>query len=221
MALTIKQRINSIKYFLTHPKALKMILSFNETGYLYDEGWFNSFYKNEPIDKNKNPIPWFTYSSIDFLKERLKSDMTAFEYGAGNSTLFFAQRIKKIYSVETNKNWYETIKKKLSGNAEIFYLDSEIDPIAYTQVINSTNLKYDIIIIDALYRNECMINSYKYLNENGVIILDDSEREEYKEGINFILNKGFNKLDFWGFSPGLFYKKCTSVFYRNNNCFNI
>lgn len=221
MALTFKQRINSIKYFLTHPKAFKMILSFNETGYLKDEGWFKTFYQNSPIDKNKNPIPWFTYSSIDFLKERIKPDMTAFEYGSGNSTLFFAQQIKKIYSVETNKNWYEKVKKDLPQNAEIFYLDSHIDANGYTQVINLTNQKYDIIIIDALYRNDCMINSFKYLNENGVIILDDSEREEYGEGINFLLKEEFKKLDFWGISPGLFYKKCTSIFYRNNNCFNI
>ncbi|GAB6283366.1 MAG: hypothetical protein STSR0008_21310 [Ignavibacterium sp.] len=221
MALTFKQKINSIKYFLTHPKAFKMILSFNEIGYLNDEGWFKTFYQNSPIDKNQNPIPWFTYSFIDFLKERIKPDMTAFEYGAGNSTLFFASRVQQIFSIETSKDWYERIKKNLPHNAELFYWDPQIDKNLYTEIINSTNRKYDIIVVDANDRNECMINSYKYLNENGVIILDDSEREEYKEGINFILKEGFKKLDFWGFSPGLFYKKCTSIFYRNNNCFNI
>ncbi len=78
-----------------------------------------------------------------------------------------------------------------------------------------------MIIIDGLHRNECLIEAYEKLSEGGVIILDDSERAEYKQGINFILEKGFKSLEFWGIAPTILFKKCTTVFYKNNNCLQI
>jgi hypothetical protein len=54
-----------------------------------------------------------------------------------------------------------------------------------------------------------------------VIVLDDSEREFYKEGINFLKHNGYKELSFSGISPGLFYRKSTSVFYRPDNCLSI
>jgi hypothetical protein len=59
------------------------------------------------------------------------------------------------------------------------------------------------------------------VSENGVIVLDDSEREFYLEGINFLKGKGYKELSFSGISPGLFYRKSTSVFYRSENCLGI
>ena len=31
----------------------------------------------------------------------------------------------------------------------------------------------------------------------------------------------YNELDFWGIAPGIFYNKCTSIFYKDNNCLGI
>ena len=59
------------------------------------------------------------------------------------------------------------------------------------------------------------------VSENGVIVLDDSERAFYKEGIDFMIKKGFKELPFSGISPGLFYLKTTSIFYKPNNCLGI
>ena len=43
-----------------------------------------------PIDKNSNPLPWVTYGFIDFISERLNKSIDVFEYGSGNSTLWYA-----------------------------------------------------------------------------------------------------------------------------------
>ncbi|MGQ9845794.1 MAG: FkbM family methyltransferase [Caldisericia bacterium] len=221
MALTLRQKLSSVGYFLTHPKALQMIFSMKEFGYLYDEGWFRSLDYGEPVDKNGNPIPWFTYPAIDFLKERLNKNMTVFEYGSGNSTLFFAQRVKEIISVETNKQWYEKIKSKMPSNAKIILYENDKSDISYSKVIDSFNKKYDIIIIDAIERNEVLMNATKYLSEDGIIILDDSEREEYKTAITQLLKNGFKVINFWGISPGYFYKKCTTIIYIDKNVLNL
>ena len=55
-----------------------------------------------------------------------------------------------------------------------------------------------------------------------MIVLDDSERDTYKEGIKNLLDNRFKQLDFWGISPGFIsYNKCTSIFYRDNNVLGI
>jgi hypothetical protein len=54
-----------------------------------------------------------------------------------------------------------------------------------------------------------------------VLILDDSERSEYKEGIEFVLQKGFRKIAFWGIAPGYLYRKSTTLFYKDNNCLSV
>jgi hypothetical protein len=51
--------------------------------------------------------------------------------------------------------------------------------------------------------------------------LDDSERDAYDEAVSFLLSNNFKKIDFWGISPGLFYKKSTTIFYKKKNCLDI
>ena len=66
-----------IKVFAS-PKRLKTLLSFNDKGYLDEIGWFNAYDNKSPVDGEGNPIPWVTYSFIDFIKERLKKAIIFF-----------------------------------------------------------------------------------------------------------------------------------------------
>lgn len=221
MSLTFKQKINSIKYFITHPQSLKMMIALKESGYLYDEGWFRSLDEKRPVDKDGNPIPWFTYPAIEFLKERLTKEMTVFEYGSGSSTLFFAERVKEIISVETNKEWFNKIVNKLPSNARLIFYDQNNFNCSYPEVIKTTNSKFDIIIIDAIEREEVIYWAEKSINDRGVIILDNSDRLEYQNGIEFFNQKKFRKIDFWGIQAAYINKTCTSIFYRSDNCLEI
>lgn len=221
MALTLKQKINSISYFLTHPQALKMILSFRESGYLYEEGWFRSLEEKKPVDKDGNPIPWFTYPAIEFLKERLNKDMIAFEYGCGNSTLFFSERIKEIVSIETDRDWYNKIKFKLKSNCNLIFYDNNSADYNYPEAIKQFNKIFDVIIVDAIERNEVIKIAADYLSNSGVLILDNSDVEDYKIGIEYLMAKGFKKLDFWGIQAAYINRTCTTIFYRPDNCLGI
>ena len=58
-------------------------------------------------------LPWFSYAAIDFLKEFLKPEMTVCEYGSGGSTLFFARRVKSVFSIEDNREWFERVTQRL------------------------------------------------------------------------------------------------------------
>ncbi|GAB4302130.1 MAG: hypothetical protein Fur0034_16600 [Desulfuromonadia bacterium] len=80
---------------------------------------------------------------------------------------------------------------------------------------------YDMIIVDGRDRVNCIVRSIGALSDRGVMVLDDSERTDYLEGTAWLRGEGFRRLDFWGMAPGLLYKKCTSIFYRDHNCLGI
>lgn len=200
-------------------KLLKFVLSVGSRGYLKDIGWLKSYLNKKPINASDKPIPWLTYSFIEFVKERLNSEITVFEFGSGNSTIWYANKVKEIHALEHDKSWFETIRSLLPENANVYF--SELKEDKYYSYLKKLDLKFEIIIVDGRERVNCIMHSVKYLTNNGVLILDDSERDFYQEGINFLLDSGFRKIDFWGISPGVFFNKCTTIFYKSNNCLNI
>jgi hypothetical protein len=190
------------------------------TGYLVEEGWWNAFRAKKPFRNNNEPIPWVTYSFIHFIENRLNKDISVFEYGSGASTAFYAKRVKRVVAIEHDKEWYETIMKNVPENANIRLIGLSYDG-NYCRAINGEKEKFDIVSVDGRDRINCVKNCLNQLSDCGIIILDDSERAQYQTALSFLKENGFKQLEFWGISPGLFYKKCTSVFYRERNCLNI
>ena len=220
MSLSFKNRLYTILVLLKEPKVLKALLSLRTSGYLYTNGWINSFKKNLPLNSDNTPIPWTTYPFINFIETRLSTDMNLFEFGAGYSTLFYSRKIRSVIAIEHNKEWYSAIKKRIESNVKLL-LSADESIESYVFSIRKLNKKFDIISIDGIHRVECLNESINHLKENGIIILDDSERVEYKESMKLLLQKGFKKLDFWGMSAGYLFKKSTTIFYKADNCIGI
>lgn len=173
-----------------------------------------------PVDQAGNPIPWVTYSFIDFIKNRINNSHTIFEFGSGNSTFFYAGRAKKVVSVEHDKAWFDKIVKQKPQNSDLIYCKLE-DNGDYCRVPLTLNEKFNIIIVDGRDRVNCCKQCLSALTENGVVVLDDSERPQYREAIDFLTENGFKELTFTGISPGVFIYKATSVFYKPNNCIGV
>jgi len=205
---------------ISKPKRLNALLSYGHKGYLATIGWFTAFDNQQAVDQNGQPLPWVTYSFIDFIKPRLNKELSIFEYGSGNSTLFYAQRVKRVVSVEHDEAWFNKIVKEKAPNAEMIFTHLEKGG-EYSKKATLLNEKFDLIIVDGRDRVNCCKNSIEALTNNGVLVLDDSEREIYQEARTFLTEKGFKELPFTGISPGLFYNKATSVFYKENNCLGI
>lgn len=191
----------------------------NNRSYLIDKGWFKSYRTKKSINQKEEAIPWLTYPFLDFIEQRLQKEMELFEYGCGNSTLWFSQRVKKVYSVEHNKDWYNIVRKKIPHNCSLKL--KKLNSEEYVSSSSKNNIKFDIIIIDGRKRVECIKKSINNIKYNGIIILDNSERKIYEDGINYLLNHEFKKLDFYGMSPIGARTSCTSVFYKKNNCIYI
>lgn len=201
-------------------KKLRSLLSFGIKGYLAEIGWFVAYENKASVDGNNQPIPWFSYSFIDFVQNRLNKQQKVFEFGSGNSTRYFAHKCAAITSAEHDKEWHNTGIKNKPNNATIVFLPLDKDG-AYCRAAQQTKERYDIIIVDGRDRVNCCKQSVNALSEKGVLILDDSEREKYNEARLFLQKEGFKELSFSGISPGFFYRKATSVFYKKENCFDI
>jgi hypothetical protein len=48
-----------------------------------DYGWSKAMKLGKCIDKDNNPIPWFSYPAIDFLSQLNFSEKEVFEFGCG------------------------------------------------------------------------------------------------------------------------------------------
>lgn len=208
------------KLSLLNWRKLKTLLSFGTKGYLADIGWIESYDRQSSVDAHGEPLPWVTYSFIDFIKDRISDQHLIFEYGSGSSTLFYAKRAKSVVSVEHDQAWLDKISAQKSFNSEMIF--SAMEPNgAYSKMPLSTGKQFDIIIVDGRDRVNCCINALPALSKQGVLVLDDSERDFYRPAIDFLTKAGFRELSFSGISPGLFYYKTTSVFYRADNCLGI
>lgn len=212
--------LSSIIELLAKPARLRSLLSFNKKGYLKEIGWFSAFEGLSPVDRHGNPIPWVTYSFIDFIKERITKDHKVFEFGSGNSTYFYAKYAGSVVSVEHDKGWYDKIVNTKPENSEMIFTELQGDG-DYCRMPVKLGQKFDIIIVDGRDRINCCKQAVDALTPAGVVVLDDSERDFYADGVNFLKEKGFKQLPFSGISPGLFYNKATSVFYKEGNCLGI
>jgi hypothetical protein len=162
------------------------------------------------IDAEGNPIPWMTYSAIDFLSNLDLSQATVFEYGSGASTLFWAKRCKSVCAVEHFVPWFERMKKYIDGRINII---SQPDLTAYPKEIEPLGL-FDLIYIDGAERMPCAKAACNHLNEGGIIILDNSEW--YPQSATFLREQGFMQIDFCGFEPLNSFTSMTSIFLKEH-----
>lgn len=205
--------------FVLHYRVYNLFIK-NKSSYLYLTGWMRSLEEGKPVDKDGNQIPWMNYPVLEFLKDRLKSDLHLFEFGSGYSTSFYARLVQTVASVEYEKSWLQFVKETAPKNVKLIYKEKDIDG-GYCRVVHSTGQQYDIIIVDGRDRVNCIKQSIKALSERGVVLLDDSQRDRYKEGINYAKENGFRTLDFEGLKPAGSGIDRTTILYRNGNCVKI
>lgn len=161
----------------------------------------------ESIDNQGNPLPWFTYPAIEYLKQLDLKNKTVFEWGSGNSSLFFSALAEKVYSIEHNKEWYIKVKNLSIQNQTIIHAIDD----RYINLIEQFDRKFDVIVIDGILRDNCARIAPSYINETGMIILDNSDR--YPLIANALRKKNLLQVDMHGLGPINDYTWTTSFFF--------
>lgn len=189
-------------------------------GPLYEDGWFRSFREGFPVDAAGQPLPWLTYPAIDFLASRIDSDWRVFEYGCGYGTLWWAARVSEVAGVDHDASWIAAISPRLPATASVRLVPLD-PPESYVEAIASAGEPFDVVIVDGRHRPACLLRAERAIVGTGVIILDNSERIEYREAIEQLRACGFRRVDFCGLVPAVCWKSCTSIFYREGNCLDL
>ncbi len=125
-----------------------------------------------------------------------------FEYGSGGSTIFMANQVSKIVSVEYELSWFLAIKKifwkkkikncklylvrpepRTDENSDYVSSDFRYDHISFKKYVQTIdrypNEYFDLVFVDGRARNSCIVNAIPKVKNGGYILLDDSERIGY------------------------------------------
>lgn len=185
--------------------------------------------------------PWIVFLAQKKLDKLVGSNNVCFEWGSGGSTLYFSRRIKNLISIEHDPQWYERVSSELQkrrrtncdyrlirpenfNNGTIInnvlgkYKSTDqklAGKIFYRycrQITNFPSNYFDIVFVDGRARVSCTALSIDKIKPHGWLVLDNSERVEYKEAL--VLLKDWRQLDFFGHGPYNKAKWQTSFFQK-------
>lgn len=178
--------------------------------------------------------PWLPYELIDWLDEFCEPKHRVFEYGSGNSTLFFAERVHTIYSIEHDPDWYQKMLEHIAGkeNVELTLKEpiqtkltpevrSEKSPYQgmdfydYVHTIEDpSDGPYNLVLVDGRARSDCALLAMKHVADGGVLILDDAQRPRYKSARRKLTQHWQPPEVYDGLKPGCKGRAKTEVYRR-------
>ena len=180
-------------------------------------GFANSVKTKSCVDFQGNPIPWYSYPSIEYLSQLDFSDKTIFEFGCGNSSLWWAMRAKQVVSVEDNPQWYQSRLQYQMPNLSVNLCENQND---YCNAIFNYSCLFDVIVVDGKFRDNCATNAIKKLSSDGMIIFDNSDRvqefDEYANASKIFSEADFLQVDFHGAGPINPWTWTTTVYFSRN-----
>lgn len=212
---------NNAEKIVNQLKLYQKRSGFRSANILKEKNWGDLSYWgyriNRPIIKIKYNLfrkrsdnaPWIAPAATLFLKDWLDKEHHMAEFGSGQSTVFFAAKVKEIVSVEHFRPWYDKVNAIFSErnlknidyrfiteskneNPGIKELSKEMNSYDSSFKIKESFADYflalndkpdgyfDLILVDGRARPECVFASIDKLKPGGLMILDNSERERYK-----------------------------------------
>ena len=192
--------------------------------------WKNSLDgKHTPLG---DELPWITYAAIDWFSHYLTHEMTIFEWGSGGSTAFFSHHAKQVVTIEHDPAWYQevitTVTKRRYSNANIRLIlpekDNQTDVwytstddlyqgFSFEKYIRAIDVYpdscFDVVVVDGRARPGCIRQALSKIKPGGYLVLDNSERTAYLEGIRMVSNWGSKK--FIGPAPYIRYQSETRI----------
>lgn len=131
--------------------------------------------------------PWFVPAAVTALEGLITDRFVIFEFGSGASTLWFSERAGEVISVENNPAWYREVSSRLrdagAANCELKMIPIE-DFLA--EIGGYPDEHFDLVVVDcaqndAVSRNDCVIASLPKVKPGGYLLLDDSDRAQFRE----------------------------------------
>ena len=184
----------------------RMLRNFNILANGY--GQWGSVRNWDSRDGLGNEVPWYTYPAIEYLSHLDLRDMSVFEFGSGNSTIWWLGKALSVHCVEDNSEWHGLVQNRLGGNKGNLVCELKTNKADYLNALNSS---YDITVIDGKFRTECIEKYFEFSDDGVMLILDNSDRypasiEKIRKTMKWV------ELDFHGLGPINGYTWTTTIF---------
>lgn len=179
-------------------------------------------------------VPWLVYAATDWLRSYLKPEMRVFEWGSGGSTLFLANRVHSVTTIEHDPDWFVVVSRQLLDNSicnvslilcepektkapEIYYSTAEkykgLSFRYYAELIDvHPNDIFDLVIVDGRARPACMMHALAKVRPGGYLMLDNSNREIYERGKQAVST--WSSREFYGPGPYNEYPWATTIWQK-------
>lgn len=139
--------------------------NYTENSFIEVEGW-------QTKDANLDMMfPWYTRTFLKYLTQLDINNWKVFEYGGGNSTLWWRKNAREVHSIDTNLSW--------SQSCNLQYVVDKEEFIKFPLTLIERE-KFDCIIIDGEpveWRDECAEYAVKALKDDGILIIDNYNQE--------------------------------------------
>ena len=127
--------------------------------------------------------PWITRTAYDVLDSYLRKTDVGLEFGSGRSTVWFAKRVARLTSVESDPGWHQRVTSQLAA-ANISNVESHLFPgpevpgkgheSDYANVAQRfAPSSLDFVLVDGLYRDACALLSLDKVRPGGLLIIDN------------------------------------------------
>ncbi len=120
-------------------------------------------------------VPWLVRGMVDILGNWLKPTDRGIEWGSGRSTIWFAERVGSLVSVEHSPDWYKRVCEKLEQkglqNVEYYLCEDEADYCKVAEMFPSES--FDFCLVDGVARDECALATLSLLKPGGIIVVDN------------------------------------------------
>lgn len=134
-------------------------------------------------EKKHPEHPWLTQQANKILSSCLRKTDEGLEWGSGRSTIWFAQRVAHITSVEHDPIWYEKVNNNLIRknltNTKLYCYETSLKEEGnknspYMKVVdNFPDDSLDFALVDGLFRDECALRVLKKLKPGGLLVIDN------------------------------------------------
>lgn len=126
--------------------------------------------------------PWLAPDAVRLLDQMLRKSDAGLEWGSGRSTVWFAQRLGRLTSVEDNAEWHHRVTAQLAAagvnNVSYQMLSSTGDEPAGTPYVRVVDEIEDeslgFALVDGSLREHCAHAVLPKIEPGGLLVIDNS-----------------------------------------------
>lgn len=133
------------------------------------------------FEKSSPGLPWLTRDAICVIDSLLRPSDVGLETGSGRSTVWLANRVDRLISVEHDPGWFASVSRSLEKSrlSVEYYLEEDgAHELADCNYVNRVKRipsgSLDFALIDGVCRDHCALLAVDLIKPGGFLIVDNA-----------------------------------------------